>query len=393
MFSFGNKALKTKQNKVDITKYADINTSGDPGKDQENNTAALVEISVEGGKTVAGVYDDTSLLVIVDKSGAFNVGKKDKSKNTEEENKIKSDLENSGLSSDPLSVGISKVIKAKIENNSTPGTSPEEIDDMLIKIMQDIEEEEKLLDSLEEASDDITGDNMEDTGSLLDLPSHIEQFMSADEILAEQKIIDLKTNLSKADSEKKYLEKEIQAYKDYEEQGYMLANTQALSDMETRLDAINNEISDLEAELQQHEGDLGEAPDEENTDSQETGDISTDGEAQDDLTDGEETEEIDETVESIIILNGAMNIPDAPPQNMLMTIDLEKGIVAGIFYLRIKNEEFQLEMDLPISGSINLETRVINADIGEITINGTLSIDHNNANGTSSEGGTWSVSR
>ena len=79
---------------------------------------------------------------------------------------------------------------------------------------------------------------------------------------------------------------------------------------------------------------------------------------------------------------------------MLMTIDLETGTVTGIFYLRIKNEEFWLEMDLPISVSINLETRVISADIGEVTINGILSSDDNTASGTSSEkGGTWSVSR
>jgi len=89
-----------------------------------------------------------------------------------------------------------------------------------------------------------------------------------------------------------------------------------------------------------------------------------------------------------------MNFPDAAPQKMLMNIDLETGTVTGIFYLRIKNEEFWLEMDLPISGSINLETRVISADIGEVTINGILSSDDNTASGTSSEkGGTWSVSR
>jgi len=391
MFSFGNKALKTKQKLADITKYADIAASGDPVKDQEKNTAALVEISVEGGKLGAGAYDDTGFLVIIDKSGAFNAEKRNESKNNEEENKIKSVLENSGLPSDPLTIGISKVIKTKIENNSTPGASIEEIDDMLIKILEDIEEEEKLLNSLKDASDDDMGDDKEDIGSLLDLPSYIEQALADDGMLAEQKIIDLKKDLGKASSEKQYLEKEIQAYKDYEEQGYIIANTQTLSDMETRLDVINNEISNLEAELQQHNGSLKEVPDEGNTDSQGTEDIPTDGETQDDLTDEEET---DETAESIIILNGSMNIPDAAPQNMLMTIDLETGTVTGIFYLRVDNEGIKLEMDLPISGSIDLETRAIVAEIGEITINGTLSADGNTASGTSSEdGGSWSVSR
>lgn len=389
MFSFGNKALKTKQKLVDVTKYSDIGVSGDPGKDLEKNNAALVEISIEGGKTVVGTYDETGLLVIVDKSGALNTGNKDESKNTEEENKIKSDLENSGLSSDPLSVGISKVIKAKIENNSTLDTKPDEIDAMLIKILEDIEEEEKLLDSMEDTSDDITGDNAEDIEQLLDLPSHIEQVMSADEILAEQKIIDLKTDLGKIGSEKKYLEKEIQVYEDYEKKGASITDTQTFSSLKTRLDEANKRIDDLQAEIQKEKDKLTGTQDEENTEDQETEDTSTDS--------GETGEITEEAIEEVITLNGTLS-DGVNAFTMSMTINLGTGAVSGILYIRlyIVDLEYQLEEDVPISGSMDLETRDINAQAGDSKLTGTLSADGNSANGTASGedfSAIWSVSR
>ncbi len=389
MFSFGNKALETKQKLVDVTKYSDIGVSGDPGKDLEKNNAALVEISIEGGKTVVGTYDETGLLVIVDKSGALNTGNKDESKNTEEENRIKSDLENSGLSSDPLSVGISKVIKAKIENNSTLDTKPNEIDDMLIKILEDIEEKEKLLNSMEDTSDDVTGDNAEDIEQLLDLPSHIEQVMSADEILAEQKIIDLKTDLGKIGSEKKYLEKEIQVYEDYEKKGASITDTQTFSSLKTRLDEANKRIDDLQAEIQNEKDKLTEIQDEENTEDQETEDTSTDS--------GETGEITEEAIEEVITLNGTLS-DGVNAFTMSMTINLGTGAVSGILYIRlyIVDLEYQLEEDVPISGSMDLETRDINAQAGDSKLTGTLSADGNSANGAASGedfSAVWSVSR
>lgn len=389
MFSFGNKALKAKQKEVDVTKYADINTKGDPGKDLEKNKAALLKTIIEGGKVVAGVYDDTGLGTVVDKLGVFDV-KKDKGKNTEEENKIKINLENSGLSSDPLSVGISKIIKKKIENNSTTGTSPEEIDDMLIKIMEDIEEEEELIDSMGDGSDDV----LEDTGNIIDMVSHIEQILKSNKKLADQKIIDLRSSLNKAESEKKYLEGIVKAHEDAEKQGAFLGDTQGISNIKTRLEGAEQTISDLKDELQQHEDELKEVIDEENTEDQGTEDILTDEETQDTSTDGEESEEITgEVVENVITLTGTMNPPDEVAQKMSMIINLETGSVTGILYLRIDNESIKFDIDLPISGSINLETREINGKMGEAEINGKLSADGSRANGTGEDGMVWSVSR
>ena len=81
---------------------------------------------------------------------------------------------------------------------------------------------------------------------------------------------------------------------------------------------------------------------------------------------------------------------------MSMTIDLKTGTVSGIIFIRIDNEYMKFDADMPISGSMNLETREINAQSGEAKLTGILSADGNRANGTvSGEDGNlvWSVSR
>jgi len=375
MFSFGSKAMKTKQEKIDITKYGDDSASGDVYEDLKKNKDALLNTVIEGGKVVGGAYDDTGFGAVLDKLGVFDAGGKDKSKNIEEENKIKSDLENSGLSSDPLTVGISKIIKKKIENNSAPGTSSEEIDDMLIEIMQDVEEEVELISS-EDDSDD---ESLEDIENIIDIASK----------LADQKIIDLKNNLNKAESEKKYLEGIVKAYEDAEKKGGILSNAQGISAIKKRLEDAEKTINDLRTELQKYGYEQEENTDDENTE---------DKEIEDDLTDEKESEEIiEEVIEEVIVLNGTLSDANGGgATKMSMTINIKTGAVSGIIFIRINNDGLKLNMDVPIFGSMNLETRVINAKSGEMKLSGLLSADSKSANGTaSSEEGSvvWSVSR
>jgi len=385
MFSFGSKAMKTKQEKIDITKYGDNSASGDVDEDLKKNKDALLNTVIEGGKVAGGAYDDTGFGAVLDKLGVFDAGGKDKSKNIEEENKIKSDLENSGLSSDPLTVGISKIIKKKIENNSAPGTSSEEIDDMLIEIMQDVEEEVELISS-EDDSDD---ESLEDIENIIDIASDIDQILETNSKLADQKIIDLKNNLNKAESEKKYLEGIVKAYEDAEKKGGILSNAQGISAIKKRLEDAEKTINDLRTELQKYGYEQEENTDDENTE---------DKEIEDDLTDEKESEEIiEEVIEEVIVLNGTLSDANGGgATKMSMTINIKTGTVSGIIFIRINNDGLKLNMDVPIFGSMNLETRVINAKSGEMKLSGLLSADSNSANGTASseEGsGVWSVSR
>ena len=310
LFSFGNKTVDYKKSKVDVTKYDDINASGDPGKVQEKNSDAFVAICVEGGKVVATTGDDTAILTIPQKLGLFDV-KKDKSKNTEEENKIKTNLEKNNLPSDPLTVGISKVIKNNIKNNSALDTSSEEIDNMLIEIMKEIEEKEELIDSMDNGSGDDAYDDMEDISNLVDMVSSIEQILESNEKLADQKVIDLKSNLNLAESHKKYVEGLIEAYEDAEKKGGILSSTQGLSALKTDLEYTNQTIDNLKNEMQLHEDELKKEPDEE---------------TQDTFTDEEEPEEIIEDTK------------EAPTIKLKIVAGPTYSEADGVCYYRVKAE-------------------------------------------------------
>ncbi len=344
-------------------------------------------------KIPIGIHSDTPVGIILEESGLLDV----KKKNIEEDKKTEINLKNSGLPSDSLTVGISKTIKAKIENNSTPGTSPEEIDAMMIKIMEDIEDQDKLFDSTEDDSDDA----VKEIDAAIDMVSHIKKILENNNKLADQKIINIKSNLNRAESHKNYVEGLIQASEDAEKKGGFLSVTQGLSALKADLEETNKTINNLEAELQQYEDGQGEVSEEETEDTltdEETEDTLTDEETEDTLTDEEESEEAtEEIIEEVITLNGTLSDPaEGGTTKMFMTIDLKTGTVSGMIFIRINNEYVKAEFDMPISGNMNLETREINAQSGEAKLTGRLSADGNRANGTvSGEDGNlvWSVSR
>jgi hypothetical protein len=379
MFAFGSKTAEYKKKKVDIGLYGDDKAPLNSNEELEKDKKALLGLIVDGGKVVVGVGDDTALLIIPQELGVFDV----KKKNTEEDNEIKNNLKSNGLASDPLTVDISKIIKAKIENNSTPGTSSEEIDAMLIKIMEDIEEEEKLFDSAGDDSDDA----VEKVEAIIDMVSQIEEILEINNKLADQKIIDIKNSLRRAESEKKYLEGIVKAYEDAEKDGGFLGSTQGITAIKARLEEAETIINSLKEELQQHENEAVEATDEEGIESIEDQDIedtSTDEGIQDALTDE-------------IILNGTMSFPDDNSQKMTMIVNPGTGSVTAVLYIRINVEGMKLEFNVPFFGTIDPETRVINAVSSEgdedIELTGKLSADGNRASGTGDDGIVWSASR
>jgi len=362
----GDKGMEIIKNRKDPGQYGELIGPASVELDKETETIRdetnkkIINHAIDLIKTPLTVGDDTQMLSIAEKMGVFEV----KKKNTEENSKIKTNLEKSGLSSDKLNVGISKIIKAKIENNSTIGTSPEETEAMMIKIMEDIEEEDKLFDSTE---DDV----------MIDMVSHIEKILENNNKLADQKLIDLKTKLNRAESHKKYLEGIIEAFEEAEKEGAF--QTGGISSVKADLEETNQTINNLETELQQYDDGQGEV-------------------SEDTLTDEEVTEEItEEAIEEVITLNGTVGYGEAA-FTMSMTINLGTGAVSGIIYVRIylADFEYQIEEDVPISGSMDLETRDINAQSGDSKLTGRLSADGNSANGTVSSddgSGTWRVSR
>jgi len=385
MFAFGGKTAEYKKKKVDIGLYGDDKAPLNSDEELKKDKKALLGLIVDGGKVVVGVGDDTALLIIPQELGVFDV----KKKNTEEDNKIKNNLKSNGLASDPLTVDISKIIKAKIENNSTPGTSSEKIDAMMIKIMEDIEEEEKLFDNMERDSND----DVKEIDAIIDMVSHIEEILKTNNKLADQKIIDIKNSLNRAESEKKYLEGIVKAYEDAEKEGGILGNTQGIIAIKARLEEAEKIISGLKEELQQYEDEAVEVTDEEDIEDQDIEDVSTDGGTQDDSTD----EDMQDAVNDEIILNGTMSFPGESSQKMTMIVNPGTGSVTAVLHIKIDEDGIKLEFDVPFFGSIDPETRVINAVSSggdeDIKLTGILSTDGNRASGTGDDGMVWSVSR
>jgi len=373
LFSFGEKAMEEKKNMVDVTKYSDIKAAGDPGKDQEKNNAAVVEVAVEGGKVGVGVYDDTGLLIILDKSGALGVSGKEDNEDKEKNKEIEKKLKENDLPSDPLMVGIAKVTENKVKRNSNSGATQEDIDEAVIDALGKLSELDELLDSN-------PGDEDKIGEPEFDIVSHINKILDASGKLANKKVIEIRKELDKTNSEKKYVEMKIKAYKDYEDKGYIVTDASEWSNFDSRLDELNNKISELTAEVQQYEDKPQEISDEEST-----GNV---------LTDGEESEEIiEEVAEGVITLTGTIDAPDADTQKMSMTINLDTGSVTGMVYLRYDDGGIWFNVDIPISGSMNLETRRINVISGEVKMTGELSADGKRANGTGSDGIVWKVLR
>ncbi|MCG2788556.1 MAG: hypothetical protein L6405_01210 [Actinomycetia bacterium] len=241
----GNKSVEYKENKVDVTEYGDIKPEKDVDDEGvEKNKTGLKKIMADGIKIGVDSYNDTPLAPLAEELGLFKL----KKKNIEEDKKTETNLKNSGLPSDPLNVGISKIVKAKMENNSTPGTSSEEIDAMMIETMEDIDEEEKLFDSTENDLDDA----VEEVDAIIDMVSHIEEILKTNNKLADQKIIDIKTSINKAESEKNYLEEIVKAHEDAEKEGGILSDTQGITAIKARLEDAEKTINDLKTKLQQY---------------------------------------------------------------------------------------------------------------------------------------------
>jgi len=239
LFSFEEKAEQVKFNRVDITKYSDITASGDPGKDQEKNSAALVEVAVEGGKV--GVYDDTGLLVILDKSGALKVKAKKDKKEENVDQDIKTELKKNGLPDDKLMVDVIKAIKSQVVRKSNPVVTDGEIDGLVYEIINEIEDELKALDDISE-DDFMTADDV-------DIIDKITQSLEKENKLEHGEVVKLKKQLDRINIEKEYIEQKIASYAEYEHKGYIITDTSGLNNLKDRLEDLNKKIIDINGQI------------------------------------------------------------------------------------------------------------------------------------------------
>jgi hypothetical protein len=241
LYSLKKGAEEAKADRVDVTKYSEISASGDPGKDQEKNSAGLVEIAVKGGETAVGVYDDTGLLIILDKSGTLKVKDAAGDDGAEEDEKIKAGLAQKQLPDGKLEVDIAKAVKKHLKRKSKNGTSDQDLDELVLGIMEDIEDQVKLIDDLQE-------EDYEDIDDL-DILGDLEKELEDKGLLEDPEKIELKKKLSRLESEKKYLEEKLVSYQEYEDKGYIVADTSGLNNLNDRLEDVESKISQLNSSL------------------------------------------------------------------------------------------------------------------------------------------------
>jgi hypothetical protein len=241
LYSLKKGAEEAKADRVDVTKYSEISASGDPGKDQEKNSAGLVEIAVKGGETAVGVYDDTGLLIILDKSGTLKVKDAAGDDGAEEDEKIKAGLAQKQLPDGKLEVDIAKAVKKHLKRKSKNGTSDQDLDELVLGIMEDIEDQVKLIDDLQE-------EDFEDIDDL-DILGDLEKELEDKGLLEDPEKIELKKKLSRLESEKKYLEEKLVSYQEYEDKGYIVADTSGLNNLNDRLEDVESKISQLNSSL------------------------------------------------------------------------------------------------------------------------------------------------
>jgi|GEM_PF-1655786 len=367
LYSLKKGAEEAKADRVDVTKYSEISASGDPGKDQEKNSAGLVEIAVKGGETAVGVYDDTGLLIILDKSGTLKVNDSARDDGTEEDEKIKSGLAQKHLPDGKLEVDIAKAVKKHLKRKSKNGTSGQDLDELVLGIMEDIEDQVKLIDEMQE-------EDYEDIDDL-DILDAIEDELGEKELLEDPEKIALKKKLSWLESEKKYLEEKLASYQEYENKGYIVADTSGLKNLNDRLEDVENKIIQVKSSL---------------------GDDAA----------------------STVTLSGQGDLRGFSESAITITINLETGRVTGNI-LCYGSQPYDGESGIycryrfssELSGSIDLDTGKLTARASgyvngisggvcagvkpasySTTLEGTLDKSSAYISGTSSMGGTWQAS-
>ncbi len=373
----------------------------DSGKVYIEAKKVVVDSFKKLGEDAIGIaVDDTAGLGIIKEIGVFDLPKDKEVPEDKKEEK-----EDSGSDgSDPIFVqgllgavegaaGVADIlpIEEKLNENNLPtDVITQDITKIVINVANQLGSSDSELADIIDTSinvikDLINKDKNKDTDNDSSVTLEIiKEKLSEINMLEDEEIINKRKEHNLSVLEKEQLEKEIELYEHYKDTDTVIISNEMYEKIQQRLEHLNDKIDALEKELEEYAGNNEEGMEDQNT--------------EDASTDEEESEEITEEVTGeVIILNGTLSDPEEGGTiKMSMTIDLKTGVVSGIIFIRIDNEYIKFDADMPISGSMNLETREINAQSGEAKLTGILSADGNRANGTASgEDGNlvWSVSR
>lgn len=300
---------------------------------------------------------------------------------TEGADLVKEILEENNLPSDNLSQDIFGSIKNIVDGNVSDSASEIEKNNIIYDLY--IEISKKDLTSTKNSSE---------------IKELIRNELNNNGVLKDQGIIEESEGLGRAESYKDFLNKELDYYKFMEEKGLNLTDSSYYDKLLIAIEEINIKINVLEKEIEEYLQDIVITEEEVIPEEETVAETSTEEEPikeEDEVEEEKDTEKItEEVLAEVITLNGTVGISGEEGSfPMFMTIDLKTGTVSGILYFKLYIDDIKFETDLPISGTMNLETRKITGKMGEGNINGILSTDGNRASGTGEEGMVWSASR
>jgi transposase len=380
----------------------------DSGKVYIEAKKVVVDSFKKLGEDAIGIaVDDTAGLGIIKEIGVFDLPKdKEVLEDKKEEKEEKEDSGSDG--SDPIFVqgllgavegaaGVADVlpIEEKLDENNLPtDVITQDITKIVINVANQLGSSDSEVADIIDTSIDVIKDlinknkdkNIDsDSTATLEI---IKEKLNEIDMLEDEEIINKRKEHNLSVLEREQLEKEIELYEHYKDTDTMIISNEMYEKIQQRLDHLNDKIDTLEKELEEHAGN-----NEEDIENQNTEDTSIDEDTQDSST-GEGSQDV---LNDEIILNGTMSFPDELSQKMTMIVNPGTGSVTAVLHLKINADGLKLEINIPFFGTIDPETRIINAVSSggdeDIRLTGSLSADGNRASGTGDDGIVWSVSR
>jgi len=266
--------------------YTDIQNLDAPGDETDANKVwqkiqeDKLDAAVKLGEYAVGttVPDDAGILGLTQKTGMYDVVRKDEEKQddgddnkddaiftpglkgavTEEEEdlSIEEKLDENNLPSGDITQDIVKVVANVTNQLGTPDTEAEEIVDVSVDAVKDV---------LEDKEED--GEISKDSSEILEV---VKEKLSEEDKLEDEVTINKRKEYNLSVLEKEELEKDIELYKHYKDEGSIIVSDLKYTKIQQRLEHLNEKIAALEKELEEYsdEGEDGSGDEEALTDEE-----------------------------------------------------------------------------------------------------------------------------
>jgi hypothetical protein len=265
--------------------YTTIQNLDAPGDDTDANKVwqklqeDKLDAAVKLGEYAVGtsVPDDAGILGLTQKTGMYDVAKKDEEKQEDSDSSEDDDIFTQGLMGAVAGGAGNLSIEEKLDENNLPSS---EITQDIVKVVANVTsqlgtpdtEAEEIVDiSVDAVKDALT--NKEDDGKIDEDSSGfldtVKEKLSEKNKLEDEITINKRKEYNLSVLEREELEKDIELYKHYKDEGSIIISDLKYIKIQERLEHLNEKISALEEELQENSEKAGEDSADEETATEE----------------------------------------------------------------------------------------------------------------------------